>query len=150
MARKAARKKPEAPTEENRDDMIEKIRISKEVMIAASPEEIQSAGMALAKVDTREREIEEEIRKFVKPLRKEQKKLEKERAELARSITSNTVKRMVSCFEVRDFRLNQIRWEDDDGKEICKSEVMPAEMRQQQLFDDDGAEPRVEVDEEDA
>lgn len=139
-----------AQAELAKSDDIERVRIEKEVLVPASPQEVGDLALEHAQVTLKIKAINDEIAKYMTDKRKTLRDLRKDELRLATAVQSNTRLKRVACWEVRDYKLNQVRFEDDAGKEIATAEVMSPEMRQRQLFgegDGGGAKP-VDVEEE--
>jgi hypothetical protein len=141
--RAAKAPKPETPANANADaassgDDIERVRVEKEIQVAASASEIGSLALDHAKVTIAISALLDEIAAFSTARRKKLRELRKEELRLANAVTSNTTTKLISGFEIRDYRLNQVRFEDEAGRELAPAQPMPAAMRQRQLFDDAG------------
>lgn len=139
-----------AQAELAKSDDIERVRIEKEVLVPASAEEVSELGLEHANVTLKIKAINDEIAEFSTSRRKKLRELRKDELRLANAVQSKTRLKRVKCFEVRDYKLNQVRFEDEHGTEIAPAEVMSPEMRQRQLFGEgDGASAKpVDVDEE--
>lgn len=157
-APKGAKKKP-TKAEKNdallKSDDIERVRVEKDVPQIASAIEAQRMSHELAKVTLELKQHETDLAAYGAEKRKKMRPLRKEQQRLAQAVDGNTIMKRVSVVEVRDYKLNQLRYEgltdegEPDGKPVPGLEpvVMPAEMRQQQLFES-GDDVRVAAEED--
>lgn len=143
-AKAAKPKKDAVPT---RSDDIERVRISKEVPSAMNTEEAVRQAHALASTTIKIKAIQDKIAEFASKHRKDLRELRKEEQRLATAVDTGKVMRAISCFQVRDYRTNTVRYEDENGEKVAPDEVMPAEMRQKTIFDAAPEGERVEDDE---
>lgn len=134
-------------------DDVERVRVTKDVPQIADAATASRQAHELARTTLQIEKIEADLREAATKARKEMKPLKKERARLAASVENNTVMRRMNVVEIRDYKLNQLRYEDADGKPVPGLEpvVMPAEMRQKTLFGEGGTGegPRVAAEEDD-
>ncbi len=149
-AAKKTKKKPDHE-ELSRDSDIEKVRVEKEVPVSMNREEGDRLSHQLAAANIKIKSIEDEIAQFASDRRKKLRDLRKDVQRLASAIDTGKIMKPLKCWQVRDYRTNQLRYVDDTGAEVAAAEAMPAEMRQAQLFDEPPGGERLDVeDEEDA
>lgn len=146
-SKKTAKKKPDA-AELSRDSDIEKVRVEKEVPVSMNREESERQAHALASTTIKIKAIQDKIAEFAAKHRKELRDLRKDEQRLATAIDTGKVMRAIKCTEVRDYKLNQLRYVDDNGVEVAPAEPMPPEMRQKTIFDAPPAGDRVDVDDD--
>lgn len=130
----------------------DRARCEKEITVPADDKAFGGLAMRHAAVTIEIKAVAEKAAAEAAMHRAKLKELRQEEIQLAKSVSTRTVTRTVSCFEVRDYRLGQIRFEDDNGIEVAPPEPMPAEMREKTRFGEgDGASAeRVELDGEEA
>lgn len=134
----------------SRDSDIEKIRVTKDIFVPADTDELGRLSLQHADVTLKIEKLETELAEYAAGIRKKLRDLRKEDRRLAKAVQSRTVVRAVELLEVRDYKLNQVRYVDpkDESRELAPAEAMPAEMRQRTIFDEPPTGPRVDVDEE--
>ncbi len=142
--------KKEAAAAQTRDSDIERVRVKKEVPVSASTADAQRMSLEHAKVTIQIAAINDEIGEFMSTRRKKLRDLRKDDLRLANAVNNNTVMRTIECIELRDYKLNQLRYVDpnDETKELLPPVVMPPAMRQKTIFDQPPPGERVDTEEE--
>lgn len=148
---KAGSKKKATDEAVTRDSDIEKVRVEKEVPMPMSSEEFTRDAMALAGVQGKISELDTKFAEVATKHRKDTRELRKESVRLTSAINNRRVMKSITCIQIRDYALNQVRYVDpkDETKEVLPSEPMPPAMKQRQLFDEAPAGERVDVEEDD-
>lgn len=126
----------------------DKARCEKEITVPADDKAFGGLAMRHAAVTIEIKAVAEKAAAEAAMHRAKLKELRQEEIQLAKSVSTKTITRTVSCFEVRDYRLGQIRYEDDNGIEVAPPEPMPAEMREKTRFGEGDGAPaeRLELD----